>query len=185
MVWTVSDLLGIGEIGSTMTLMELLAVGIAVLIVAHVLRRPWLRPMGLTVILAVYVAAHAILLGIQVLAALVFVVLLITHVELRILADRFARLYEAALSAADWARLRAALGRAVLRLATAAILAVVVPLFAADLAVAGVVPLTTIPSAILLAAGLVAVILALAILPSLRGRGAYSSGRTERGAKDN
>jgi len=170
--WTVADLFAIGKIGSTMALIELLAVGVAVLIVAHALRRTWLRPMGLTVVLAVYVAAHAIFLGVQVLAALVFVVFLITHVELRILADRFARLYEAALSAADRARLRAALGRAALRLATAGILAVVVPLIAADLAVAGVVPLTTIPSAILLAAGLVAVVLALAILPSLRGRAA-------------
>ena len=170
--WTLADLFAIGVVGSRIALTVLLFIGIAVLIVAHALRRPGLRPMGLAVVLAVYVAAHAFFLGVQVLAALVFVVLLITHVELRILADRFARLYEAALSAADRARIRAALGRAVLRLATAAILAVVVPLIAADLAVAGVVPLTTIPSAILLAAGLVAVVLALAILPSLRGRAA-------------
>jgi len=170
--WTVADLFAIEDVGSKTALVELLVVGVAVLIVAHALRRPALRPIGLTGVGAVYVASHTIVLGVQVLPALGFVVLLITHVELRILADRFARLYELALSAADRARIRGALGRAALRLATAAILAVVVPLIAANLAVAGVVPLTTIPSAILLAAGLVAIVVALAILPSLRGRAA-------------
>jgi hypothetical protein len=47
------------------------------------------------------------------------------------------------------------------------IVAVVVPLFAADLAVAGVVPLTTIPTALLLSAGLVAVVVLIALLPTL------------------
>ena len=62
------------------------------------------------------------------------------------------------------------MGRAVLRLTVAAVLSVVVPILAADLAVAGVVPVTTVPTAIALAAGLVAVVALLAVVPSLERR---------------
>ena len=47
-------------------------------------------------------------------------------------------------------------------------LSVVVPILAADLAVAGIVPATTIPTAIALAGALVAVVALLALLPSLK-----------------
>ena len=183
--WSAADALSIRAPGATIPALEVLFVGVGVLVGAYVFRRPWLRPIGLTALLLAYVATHVFYLGVQLVAALAFVVLLMSHVELRILAGRFAHLYEAALSPADRARIRAALGRASLRLAIAAILAVVVPLLAADLAVAGVVPLTTIPSAILLAGGLVAVVLTLAILPSLRGRSPSVSERAARDAKDN
>jgi len=183
--WSAADALSIGDLGRTASALQVLFVGVGILVGAYVFRRPWLRPVGLTAVLTAYLAIHVFYLGVQLVAALVFVVLLMSHIELRILAGRFAHLYEAALSPADRARIRAALGRASLRLAIAAVLAVVVPLLAADLAVAGVVPLTTIPSGILLAGGLVAVVLMLAILPSLRGRRPSSSERTARGAKDN
>jgi len=52
----------------------------------------------------------------------------------------------------------------------AAVLSVVVPVLAADLAVAGIVPATTIPTAIALAGALVAVVALLALLPSLSRR---------------
>src|SRR5439155_628090 len=48
------------------------------------------------------------------------------------------------------------------------VLSVVVPILAADLAVAGIVPTTTIPTAIALAGALVAVVALLALLPSLK-----------------
>ena len=60
-----------------------------------------------------------------------------------------------------------ALLRALIRLTIASFLAVVIPLLAADLATAGVVPVTTIPTAFLLSVGLVAVVLIIALLPSL------------------
>ncbi len=185
--WSAADALSIGDAGRTTSVLQVLFVGVGILVGAYVFRRPWLRPVGLTALLLAYVATHVFYLGVQLVAALLFVVLLMSHVELRILAGRFAHLYEAALSSTDRARIRAAaaLGRASLRLAIAAVLAVVVPLLAADLAVAGVVPLTTIPSAILLAGGLVAVVLMVAILPSLRGRSPSFSEQTARGAKDN
>ncbi len=62
------------------------------------------------------------------------------------------------------------------RLTIASILAVVIPLLAADLATAGVVPVTTIPTALLLSAALVAVVLILALLPSLESKVEWVSG---------
>jgi len=47
-----------------------------------------------------------------------------------------------------------------------------VPILAADLAVAGIVPATTIPTAIVLAGALVAVVALLALMPSLSRRAA-------------
>ncbi|MCI4371349.1 MAG: hypothetical protein L3J78_01730, partial [Thermoplasmata archaeon] len=111
----------------------------------------------------------------SVVPALFFVVLLMVHVELRILADRFAPLYDSTMTAANRDRLRAALVDAVLRLAVAASHAVVEPMFAADLAATGVVSLTTLPSAMILAAALVAVVLLVAVLPGLERTDSRSS----------
>jgi len=169
-IWTAADLFAVSDGRSASLLFELLVAGAIVLVVAGVLRRTWLRPIGLTMVVAAYLLAHALFLGVQVLPALAFLVILIGHVELRILAERFARLYEVALTPQERSRIRRALGRAALRLCIAAVLAVVVPVIAANLAVAGVVTVTTIPSAILLAGALIFVIVLLAILPSLRQR---------------
>ena len=67
-------------------------------------------------------------------------------------------------------RIDGAFGRAVLRLIIAAVLSVIVPILAADLAVAGIVPATTIPTAIALAGPLVAVVTLLALTPCLSRR---------------
>src|SRR2546427_272076 len=56
--------------------------------------------------------------------------------------------------------------------AAAVILSVVGPILAAALAVAGIVPATTIPTAIALAGALVAVVALLALMPSLSRRAA-------------
>jgi len=170
--WIGSDLYSVADVRSARLLFGLLIVGLIFLVLATRLPRMWLRPIGLATLVAVYVIGHAMFLGVQVLPGLVFVVLLIGHAELRILAERFARLYDVALTRTERGRIRRALGRAVFRLGVAAVLAVVVPVIAANLAVAGVVTLTTIPTAILLAGALVGVIAMLAILPSSRQRAA-------------
>ncbi len=61
----------------------------------------------------------------------------------------------------------AALVRALLRLAVAGTLAVFVPIVAADLSISGVLPTTTIQTAIFFAMGLVAIVTWLALLPVL------------------
>src|SRR5207247_5389905 len=99
--WSAADALSIRAPGATIPALQVLLVGVGLLVGAYVFRRPWLRPIGLTALLLAYVATHVFYLGVQLVAALVFVVLLMSHVELRILAGRFAHLYEAALSSAD------------------------------------------------------------------------------------
>src|SRR5207247_372225 len=128
------------------------------------------RCRGLLALGTTYVVSHAFVLGLQVLAALVFVSLLIAQVELRILAERFAPLFLTTITSAQQRQIQLALLRALVRLTIASILAVVIPLLAADLASAGVVPVTTIPTALLLSAALVAVVLILALLPSLESK---------------
>src|SRR5439155_1101302 len=132
--------------------------------------RRWARWSGLLALGTTYVVSHAFVLGIQVLPALVFVSLLIAQVELRILAERFAPLFLTTITSAQQRQIQLALLRALVRLTIASILAVVIPLLAADLASAGVVPVTTIPTALLLSAALVAVVLILALLPSLESK---------------
>ena len=132
--------------------------------------RRWARWSGLLALGATYVVSHAFVLGIQVVLALVFVSLLIAQVELRILSERFAPLFLTTITAAQQRQIQLALLRAVVRLSIASILAVVIPLLAADLATAGVVPVTTIPTALLLSAALVAVVLILSLLPSLESK---------------
>jgi hypothetical protein len=138
--------------------------------------------LGLVLLGTTYVAAHEFVLGVQLLPALVVVALLISYAEIRILAERFAPLFLAPITSAQRRQFGRALFRALARLVAVLIVAVVVPLFAADLAVAGVLPLTTIPTALLLSAGLVAVVVLIALLPTLdskvrEGRGALSEAR--------
>jgi hypothetical protein len=142
-------------------------VNLLLLAVGHVLHWRWARWLGLVLLGATYVVAHAFVLGIQLLPALAVIALLMAYVEVRILAERFAPLFLPSITPAQRGQFGRALLRAWTRLAAALIVAVVVPLFAADLAVAGVVPLTTIPTALLLSAGLVAVVVVIALLPTL------------------
>src|SRR5947208_13870496 len=95
---------------------------------------------------------------------------MIEQVEIRILAERFAPLFVATLSPAQRKQISGAFLRALFRLAVAAILSIGLPLLAADLATAGVFPVTTIPTALLLSAGIVAVVLMVDLLPTLERR---------------
>ena len=168
--WAILDVSAIGDGRWAAALLAVLGIGVSAVILSVVLRWRGIRPIGLIAIGAAYVGAHAFVLGVQLVPALVFLSVLISQVELRILAERFAPLYEAGLRPEERSRIHGALGRAVLRLIIAAALSVVVPILAADLAVAGIVPATTIPTAIALAGALVAVVALLALMPSLSRR---------------
>ena len=170
--WAIWDVSAIGDGRWIVALSAILGIGAVALIVSFVFHWRGIRALGLVAIGAGYVGAHAFVLGVQLVPALIFLSVLISQVELRILAERFAPLYEAGLRPQERTRIHGALGRAVLRLVIAAVLCVVVPLLAADLAVAGIVPATTIPTAIALAGALVAVVALLALMPSLSRRAA-------------
>jgi len=169
-VWLIVDVLSIPDSRRGFPLLGLVAAGVALLLLGANFQARSTRTLGLVCIGAAYLIAHAVVLGIDLVPALVFISVLIIQVELRVLAERFAPLYEGDPGPDAQRRIRAALGRAVLRLTVAAVLSVVVPILAADLAVAGVVPVTTVPTAIALAGGLVAVVALLAVVPSLERR---------------
>jgi hypothetical protein len=168
--WVIFDVSAVGELRWSAALFSVLGIGATAVILSVVLRWRGIRAIGLIAIGAAYVGAHAFVLGVQLVPALVFLSVLISQVELRILAERFAPLYEAGLRREERSRIHGALGRAILRLIIAAVLSIVVPILAADLAVAGIVPATTIPTAIALAGALVAVVALLALMPSLSRR---------------
>ena len=168
--WVAWDLLAVPDRRWITALALLFFANLALLLLSRGSHRRWARWSGLLALGATYVVSHAFVLGIQVVLALVFVSLLIAQVELRILSERFAPLFLTTITAAQQRQIQLALLRAVVRLSIASILAVVIPLLAADLATAGVVPVTTIPTALLLSAALVAVVLVLALLPSLESK---------------
>src|SRR5207247_9758621 len=97
-------------------LFALLSVVVVAVTLSVVLDWRGIRAIGLISIGGAYVGAHALVLGVQLVPALVFLSLLISQVELRILAERFAPLYEAGLGPDERTRIRSALGRAILRL---------------------------------------------------------------------
>jgi len=183
--WAVLDAFGIRDGRWSLAFLIVVLGGLSFIVLSAAFRWSSIRPIGLVGLGGGYVIAHAFFLGLDVVPALIFLTLLIGHVELRILAERFAPIYEASLDATELSRVRGALGRAVLRLGIATVLAILVPIVAADLAVAAVVPATTIPTALLLAGALVAVVMVLALLPSLEGRTASIRPTADHGAKDN
>src|SRR2546425_3127217 len=164
--WAVLDVSAIGDGRWAAALLAILGIGAAAVILSVVLRWRGIRPIGLLAIGAAYVGAHAFVLGVQLVPALVFLSVLISQAELRILAERFAPLSETALRPEERSRIRGALGRAVLRLIIAAVLSVVVPILAADLAVAGLGPATTVPTAVAPAGAPVARVANPAFFPS-------------------
>lgn len=165
--WVLWDLLAVPDRRWSAGLAVPFIANVVFLLLARGSHRRWARWISLVALGTTYVVSHAFLLGIQVLPALVFVSVLIAQLELRILAERFAPLFLATITSAQQRQIGSALLRALIRLTIASVLAVVIPLLAADLATAGVVPVTTIPTALLLSAGLVAVVLIIALLPSL------------------
>ena len=171
-VWAFLDVLMVADPRWAPALLTVLAFALGGMALAAVFRLGWIRPLALAALATAYFAAHAFVLGVQVVPALLYLTALIAHVELRILAERFAPLFASVLGPSERRRIGGALARALLRLSIASALAVLVPILAADLAVTGIVPATTIPTAILLSAGLVAVVVVIALLPILERRAA-------------
>jgi len=124
-----------------------------------------MRRAGLVLLGSLYFGLHVLFLPLDLIPALTFLTLLLAYLELRVLAERFAPIYARDLSPEARARIRGGLARAAARLSLAGAMAFLVPIFAEDLAVAGTVPVTTIPTALVLAGALVAVIVLLALLP--------------------
>jgi hypothetical protein len=168
--WVAWDLVGIPDRRWSAGLILLFASNLVSFGFARMVQRRWPRWFGLTALGSTYIVTHAFVLGIQLVLALAFVSLLIIHLELRILAERFAPLFTETISPAQRKQIAGALLRASIRLTIASMLSVALPLLAADLATAGIFPLTTIPTALLLSAGLVAVVLLIALLPTLEPR---------------
>ncbi|MGI0148974.1 MAG: hypothetical protein ACREDF_05525, partial [Thermoplasmata archaeon] len=164
--WVLIDLLSIGDRRWAAGLGLLWIANIALLAVSVAFRWRVARWAGYVGLGGAHVVMHAFILGIQLLPSLAFVSLLIAHVELRILAERFAPLFAATITRAERRKIGSALMRASLRLSIALVLSIVVPLLTANLSAAGFVPATTIPTAFLLAGALVAVVVLLALLPA-------------------
>jgi hypothetical protein len=182
--WLLIDLLTLGDLRWIAAVGLLWFANLVMFALATSFRWLWARWVALILLGGSYVGIHAVALGVALVPALGFISLLIAHVELRILAERFAPLFFASVKPEERRRIGGTLFRAVLRVAIASVLSIVVPLLAADLAAVGVVPLTSIPTAFLLAAALVAVIVLLALLPAMEQR-AVASRSSTRGAKDN
>jgi len=168
--WVVIDLLGVGDRRWAVGLGILWIANILLLALSAIFRWRLARWVGLVGLGSAYVVMHALVLGVQLVAALAFVSLLIAQVELRILAERFAPLFAATITPAERRKIGGALMRAVVRLAIALVFSIVVPLLTANLSATGLVPVTTIPTAFLLSAALVAVVVLLALLPAMEQR---------------
>jgi hypothetical protein len=160
------DLFSIADRGWIAGLALAFGANLLLLVAAYVLHSRGARWSGLVLLCTTYVVAHVFVLGVQLLPALAVIAGLMAYVEVRILAERFAPLFLAPITPGQRRQFSRALLRGLVRLAAALMVSFVVPLFAADLAVAGVLPLTTIPTALLLAAGLVAVVVMIALLPT-------------------
>ncbi len=169
-VWTGWDVLRVDLPGWDVTTSILWFLGMAGLLTSVTPWGTWPRRFGILLLGSAYFLAHLVSLGIDLLSAIAFLTLTVVAVELRVLASRFAPIFARSLSAGERSRIDAALLRSLLRLGLAAILAVLVPILAAELALSGALPATTIPTAFLLGAGLLAVVAFLALLPSYRGR---------------
>lgn len=168
--WALIDVLSVGDRRWAVGLTLLWVANIALLAVSVGFRWRQARWVGLLALGGAYLGTHAFVLGVSLGAALLFISLLIAHVELRILADRFTPLFAATINRVARRKIEGALLRAVLRLVIALVLAIVVPLLTANLSATGIVPVTTVPTALLLAAALVAVVVLLALLPAWEQR---------------
>lgn len=169
-LWTATEILQVGSPVWAVSFLVLFTIALVLLLWGIRARRPDARRAGIVLVGITYYGAGVVALGVQPIAAVVFLTLLIVYVELRFLSDRFAPLYFRTMAADAQRRVDGALARAMLRLLVASVLAVFVPIFAADLALSGLVPLTSILTAIFLAAGLVAIVALLALLPLFERR---------------
>ncbi len=169
-VWTALDVSAISEPRLFQAFIAFLAVGTIALALANVPGWGWAQPSGLVSLGLSYYGAHIIVLGIDVIAALSFLTLLFVHVEVRASSERFAPVYARPLRPEERKVVDAAMGRVAVRIGFASALGLLVPILAANLALTGVVPARTIPTAVLIAGALVVVVALLALLPIIERR---------------
>lgn len=169
-VWAFEDLLRVpaGSVGTGLLLVLLLSFAGTVLGLR--LEFPPLRRLSLALLVLVYFGAHLIALRLDAIQAVGFLTLALLTVELRLLSDRFVPLYAARLEGADRERVGSALQRSLVRIVAVTGVSFLASILAADLALAGTVPATTIPTALLLAAAFIGVILVLALWPLFERR---------------
>lgn len=172
--WALLDLLAIPKIGLVQSLVVLLLAGLAAIAVGLRFRLPVLGRLGLVLVVLTYFGTHVFVLPMDPAAALLYLTLALVAVELRILANRFAPIFAEKLEPEDRHRVTEALQRSALRIIAAGGVAYLGSYLAADLAFAGTLPARTIPTALLLSAALVAVVLLLALWPILERRRAWS-----------
>ncbi len=177
-VWTLVDFLGIADQALASELVLPVLVALIVIALGVRLANLFLRRFGLLLLIATYFVAHALALPPDPSALLGFMTLALVALELRLLAARFVPIYLLHLGAEDRARLDDALGRSVLRIAVASAVAFLGSVLAADLALAGTLPVTSIPTALILAGALIAVVFLLALWPAQRApQGTSARGR--------
>jgi hypothetical protein len=169
-VWGLVDFLDIPTTTVREECFLVLVVGLTATVLGIRLGCGPLRRFGLGLLVVAYFGAHVIFLPMDAASSLGFLTLALLAVELRIVADRFVPLYEAPLEAEDRERIASALERSLIRVAAVSGIAFLGSTLAADLALAGTLPVTTIPTALVLAAALVGVILLLALWPLLERR---------------
>lgn len=169
-VWVARDILAVSEPRVFQGLAAFLVFGAIAVLLATLPGWAWMQTSGLVALGVSYFGAHVIVVGLDVVPLVSFLTLLIVNAEIRVLAERFASLYARPLLEDQRRVLDVALVRAAFRLGFAASLAILIPLLAANLAVGGVIPARTIPTAVIFAAVLVVVIALVAILPTLERR---------------
>ncbi len=178
--WAFLDFLLIPRSETAQQLGLVLLAGLAAMALGLRFPVPWLRRLGLVLLVASYFGAHVFVLPMEPAAALLYLTLALVAVELRILAERFAPIYAQHLEPEDRRRVAEALRRSALRLAAVAGVAFLGSSLAADLAFAGTLPATSITTALLLAAALIGVVVLLALWPIVERRLAWAASEAPR-----
>lgn len=166
--WAAWDVSRVSDAPWNVILAIVLLLGLASSLAGLAAWGAWPRRVGCILIPAAYLGARTVALGIDLIPALAFTTLAVVQAELRVLADRFAPLYERSLGEDTRRAIDAAIVRQGLRLLLAFAIAILLPVLAADLALTGALRPTTIPSSLLLTGALIAVVSLLAILPAMR-----------------
>lgn len=173
--WAFWDFLGIPVTTLSRAFIALLLIGLAGLVFGLRFGSAAIRRSGLAAVAVSYLGAHVSVLLFDPAAALGFVTLVLVALEMRILAERFAPVYRRDLDEEARDRVDAALARSIIRIAGAAAIGFLGATLTADLGLSGTVPLRTIPTALFLSMGLVAVVLLLAFWPLLEASWRQSS----------
>lgn len=170
--WAFVDVASLGFTVSGSIVLVVLLLGFAATVLGLRFAYPPARRFGLVLVVLMFLGVHLTALPLDAAGSLAFLTLALLAAEFRILADRFVPLYTPRLEGADRDRVEAALVHSVLRVALVCGVAFLGSVLTADLALAGTLPATSIPTALVLAAALIAVILLLALWPLLERRAA-------------